>query len=84
MTLRAHAIESNDPLTEGQDYEAICGATVKEAHFVASFAPVAGESAGPAIEFSKGQCPKCHATVWVLRRRYWAVNGQEARKKGMG
>ena len=79
--MRCHAIESDDPLVEGRGYEAICGATVPEAYFLASFSPLPGMDVRHLGEsyFSLGQCKKCLSVDWKLRRRYWAINGQEAK-----
>lgn len=75
--MKHHFLNSNSPLKEGQDFTAICGAEVKQAHFAALLdCAVVGYSF--AAQAVRGMCRKCNDGELPKRFVYIACCGQEA------
>ena len=75
--MKAHLLDSEVPLIEGQTYTAICGAEVSQAVFVYMFNTDHAEEFLGALS-SINTCKKCYQLEIEKRYVYGILPGQEA------
>jgi hypothetical protein len=74
--VKAHLLDSDDPLTAGRDYAALCGQKVSKAEFV--WFLVSG-TYDIAVLSSLVCCPKCRCVAIGKRYLYGLIDGEQAK-----
>lgn len=74
--MKAHLLDSEDPLIEGEDYRALCGDEISNSVFVYMFDTDAAEEFLSALS-AVNTCRKCCTAGLDKRYVYGIVSGQE-------
>lgn len=75
---KIHLVQSQTPLTDGRDQDAMCGKTVVRAVIGAMVDSDGCSSLLAEMQNNTAVCQKCAATLWLRRYLYAVRQGQDA------